>query len=259
MTHLVDTHAHLDSVQDIEGALQRASEAGVIGILAVGEDQDSNRKNLSLQRPGSGPEIRVGLGIHPGRIVTERLDEEFAFIAQYISKASAVGEIGLDFWYKWVRKDDQKKEEQRSVYRRLLALAIDHGLPAVIHTRGAWREAFEIAKEMKVARAVFHWYSGPLDVLEDILKEGYFISASPSVAYSPESRQSLVAAPVEQTLIETDSPVYYKQCEGGFQAEPKDVFRTLKYYATLKQRGEDDLARILNGNAIRLFGFSDAG
>lgn len=255
--HLIDTHAHLDSVQDINGALERVVEAGVIGILAVGEDLASNQKNLALKHSKRGLEILVGLGIHPGRIVSEQLNEEFAFIEQHISEASAVGEIGLDFWYKWVRKDDQKKDEQRSVYRRLLGLAVSHGLPAVIHTRGAWREALEIAQEMKVRRAVFHWYSGPLDVLEDILDAGYFISASPSAAYSPESRQALEVAPVEQTLVETDSPVYYKHCDGGFQAEPKDVFRTLKYYATLKHRGEDDLAPVLNQNARTLFGFRD--
>ncbi len=257
--HLIDTHAHLDGIEDIEGALKRAFQAGVTGILAVGEDQASNRKNLDLQRSGSEPEIRVGLGIHPGRIVSENLSEDFVFIEHHISEASAVGEIGLDFWYKWVRKDDQKKDEQRSVYRRLLELAVSQDLPAVIHTRGAWREALEIAKEMEVRRAVFHWYSGPLDVLKDILDAGYLISASPSVAYSPESREALELAPVEQTLVETDSPVYYKHCDGGFQAEPKDVFRTLKYYATLKHREEEDLAFVLNQNARTLFGFRNQG
>ncbi len=254
---LIDTHAHLDGIQDVDGALKRASAAGVIGILAVGEDRAANQKNLSFQRSGSKPEIRVGLGIHPGRIVTEHLSEEYAFIETHISEAAAIGEIGLDFWYKGVRKDDEKKNEQRSVYRRLLELALRQDLPAVIHTRGAWREAFEIAKDMKIRRAVFHWYSGPLDVLKDILQEGYYISASPSVAYSPEARQALTVAPVEQTLIETDSPVYYRHCDGGFQAEPKDVFRTLKYYATLKQHEETELASVLNHNARKMFRFND--
>lgn len=252
--NLIDTHAHLDSVKNIDAALERAHEAGVSAIVAVGEDLASNQKNLELAKRIEKPKIVLALGIHPGKIITGFIEEEFELIEEHISDARAVGEIGLDFWYKWVRKDQIKKDEQRKVYRRLLELAKKKDLPALIHTRGTWREAFEIAKETGIKKAVFHWYSGPVDVLEDILNEGYFVSASPSVAYSPESRRSMEIAPVEQTLIETDSPVYYKHCDGGLAAEPKDVFCTLKHYAMLKQRDAQELAEILNGNAEKVFG-----
>jgi TatD DNase family protein len=250
---LIDTHAHLDSINDIDAALERAHAAGVSAVVAVGENLEANKKNLELSRRITQPRIILALGIHPGRIMPERLEEEFAFIEQHIAEAKAIGEIGLDFWYKDVRKDAEKKAQQRLVYQRLLTLAREHHLPALIHTRGAWREALEMVQAAGVQKAVFHWYSGPVDVLEDILKAGYFISAAPSVAYSPESRRALAAAPVEQTLIETDSPVYYKQCDGGFQAEPEDVFRTLKHYAALKGRQEQELADILNKNTSKVF------
>ena len=108
-------------------------------------------------------------------------------------------------------------------------------------------------KEIGVKKAVFHWYSGPIDVLEDILNEGYFVSAAPSIAYSPEARRAMEIASVGQTLIETDSPVYYKHCDDGLKAEPKDVFCTLKHYAMLKQRDAQELAEVLNKNATKLF------
>jgi len=251
---LIDTHAHLDSISDIDDALARADEAGVSAVVAVGENLEANRKNLDLSRREVRPRILLALGVHPGRVDPEQWKEDLRFIEEHISEAKAVGEIGLDFWYKDVRKDSLKKEWQRRVYRRLLELARDHDLPALIHTRGAWREAFETARATGITKAVFHWYSGPLDVLEEIIGAGYFISASPSAAYSPESRQALKAAPVEQTLVETDSPVYYRHCEGGFQAEPKDVFRTLRYYAEIKGRDEAQLADVLNRNAEIVFG-----
>lgn len=251
--NLIDTHAHLDSIEDIEGALARANEAGVSAIVAVGENLLSNTKNLFLSKLTEHPKVILALGLHPGKILTGFIDEEFKFIEKHIHRAKAIGEIGLDFWYKWVRKDQAKKDEQRKVYRRLLLLAKKHNLPALIHTRGTWREAFEIAKEVGVLKAVFHWYSGPVDVLEDILNEGYFVSASPSVAYSPEAQRAMEIAPAEQTLIETDSPVFYKHCDAGLKAEPKDVFCTLKHYAILKQRDEQELAATLNQNAKNLF------
>ncbi|HSV43979.1 MAG TPA: TatD family hydrolase [Candidatus Bathyarchaeia archaeon] len=284
--NLIDTHAHLDGIEDIDAALTRAHETGVSAIVAVGEDRAANEKNLALSQRVTQPRIILALGLHPSKIRTEAIEEEFDFIERNISQAKAVGEIGLDFWYQWVRKDEGKKQEQRVVFRRLLELARRANLPALIHTRGAWREAVDIARDVGIAKAVFHWYSGPVDVLADILKAGYFISASPSVAYSPEARKALEIAPVEQTLIETDSPVYYKNCDpstrpghgrglaqdsapraknegaagmpaglhGGFKAEPKDVAVTLRYYAALKGRSEEELVSILNRNAEKIFG-----
>lgn len=250
---LIDTHAHLDSITDIKGALERANNAGVSAIVAVGENKKANLKNLELARSVKQPQIILAFGIHPGDVNSDTIDKELAFIEENIAEARAIGEIGLDFWYKWVRRDKEKKEQQRRAYRRLLEIARAHNLPALIHTRGTWREAFEIAKEIGIQRAVFHWYSGPVDVLEDILKQGYFISASPSIAYSPEVRQALEIAPVERALIETDSPVFYKQYENGLAAEPKDVFCTLHHYARLKQVQEQEVAEILNANARSMF------
>ena len=73
----------------------------------------------------------------------------------------------------------------------------------MIHSRGVWRECLETTQSAGVRKAVFHWYSGPVDVLNDIVKQGYFVSTTPSVAYSPQSREAIASAPIEQTLIET--------------------------------------------------------
>jgi len=95
-----------------------------------------------------------------------------------------------------------------------------------------------------------------VDVLEDIIKEGYYVSTSPSVAYSPQSREAMAAAPIEQTLIETDCPVYYRDenTQEGFKAEPKDVFKTLAAYSRLKGIEQADALKILNQNARNFFG-----
>ncbi|MFP4472913.1 MAG: TatD family hydrolase [Candidatus Omnitrophota bacterium] len=250
---LIDSHAHLDSVGDIEGALRRAREAGVRAIVAVGEDKESNRKNLTLKEQCADPRILLGLGLHPGQLGDLSVDQELQYICSHIHEADAVGEIGLDFWYKWVRKDAEKKAEQRRVYRELLVLAREHDLPALIHTRGTWQEAVETAREVGVQKAVFHWYSGPLKVLEEILEAGYYISASLSVAYSEEVRRALQAAPLERILLETDTPVFYRQYDGGLKAEPRDVAKTLRHLSCLKGLPEEDVVRAVNTNLLRLF------
>ena len=263
MTTIIDTHAHLDRLENLDQALKNAVEAGVEAIVAVSMDLNSCRKNLEIKKKTRQPKIALGLGMHPSEANRQDLGACLELIRASAGELSAVGEIGLDFWYKWARKDQAKKEEQREVFRAFLEAAEELDLPAVIHSRGAWRECFETTKSAGVRKAVFHWYSGPVDVLNDIIQEGYFVSTTPSVAYSPPSREAIANAPIERTLIETDCPVYYKEArtpeeflpEGAsWQAQPRDVARTLKAYCALKQMDEDSALAIFNKNAREFFG-----
>lgn len=257
MINLIDTHAHLDHVEDFDNALAESAKAGVSAVLAVSTDLKAMKRNLQIKREYSSPQIYLGLGIHPGDIKTEELEESYAFMEQNIGEADVVGEIGLDFSYKWIRKDEDKKNEQREVFRRQLAIAKKFDKPVVVHTRWTWRECFEIVKEFDMKKANFHWYSGPVDILEEIIKSGYYVSSGPALAFSPQSREAISQAPVEQTLIETDSPVYFNYPEemgGGFKATPKDVFKSLDAYAKLKGLPPEKAAEILNKNAKDFIG-----
>jgi TatD DNase family protein len=258
---LIDTHAHLDHLEDIGQASARADREGVAAIVAVSTDVPSCRKNLEIKRAVRAPKIFLAMGIHPSDAAAGQLEPCARLIRAHRADLTAVGEIGLDFWYKWVRKDKQKKDEQRVVFRALLELAKELDLPAVIHTRGTWRESFETTKEAGLRRAEFHWYSGPTDVLRDILDAGYYISASPSLAYSPQSREAVSYAPIERTMLETDSPVSYRvvasngevDADKRYQAQPKDVFKTLEAYCALKDVEASRAAEIFNRNAVEFF------
>ncbi len=259
MINLIDTHAHLDHVENLDIALEEAYKHGVYAVLTVSTDLAAMKRNLAIKQkynrchcepqrgeaifnngdcrvgPLDGPprnddsiKIYLGLGIHPGEIKAAELEESYQFIRDHIQHADVIGEIGLDFFYKWVRKDDEKKREQREVFRRQLAIAKEFAKPVVVHSRGTWKECLATVKEFGIKQANFHWYSGPLDVLEEIIKSGYYISAGPALAFSPQSREAIAQAPIEQTLIETDSPVFFNYPEemgGGFKATPKDVFK----------------------------------
>lgn len=255
---LIDTHAHLDHVENLDQALADAAQAGVSAVLAVSTDLVAMKKNLEIKREAKSVkckvEIFLGLGVHPGEIKAEEMEESYRFIEDHITSADVVGEIGLDFWYKWVRKDDEKKREQREVFRRQLAIAKKFDKPVVVHSRGTWKECLETVKEFGIRRANFHWYSGPLDVLEEIMKSGYYVSAGPALAFSPQSRAAITVAKIEQTLLETDSPVFFNYPEemgGGFKAGPKDVFKALDAYVKLKEIPPEEAAEIFNRNALQ--------
>lgn len=250
---IIDTHAHLDHIENVDEALERAHQAGVVAIVCVGVDLAANRKNLELQKKTVHPKIYVALGIHPGNINAAEIEETIEFIRAHIHEAIAIGETGLDYWYKWARKDEEKKKEQRDVFQKQLALSKEFDLPIIIHSRGAWRDCLNMAKDAGVHKALFHWYSGPVNILEEIMAAGYYVSASPSLVYSPQSREAITHAPIERVLIETDSPVFYSSGESGFLAEPKDVFRTLKAYSELKSVDEVSALAQFNTNAKEFF------
>ena len=107
-----------------------------------------------------------------------------------------------------------------------------------------------MVREAGVERAVFHWYSGPLEVLDGILADGYHVSATPALAYSPPHRTAIERTPLERILIETDAPVVYQ----GKVSEPADVRTTLQELSRLRHISEKELARITTDNARRFFG-----
>ncbi len=250
---IIDTHAHIDGLEDLPGALARADEAGVSDIVAVSVDLDSMKKVLAIAGQYRRPKIHPALGVHPGKVQPDTQQTAFDFMRVHIKQACAIGETGLDYWYKWVRKDQLERQKQKDSYAFHLGLAREFDLPIVIHSRGAWRDCLSMAQESGVRRALFHWYSGPVDILDQIFEAGFYVSTGPSVSYSPESRRAMAHAPLGRVLVETDSPVNYKEGETSFMAEPKDVIRAWKALAQLKNLNEQEALAVLNANAKAFF------
>ncbi len=252
MLNIIDTHAHLDEIENLEKALDGAKAAGVIAIIAVGQDVSSNARTLEIagQYPGY---VYPALGCHPWNIREENIEVNLEFIKANISKAVAVGEIGLDY-HKRVRALADK-DLQKRVLRELLAIAKAHNKPALIHSRYAWRDALDLVIESGLEIAVFHWFTGRSSVLRDIIERGYYISATPAIEYHEEHRRAVKETPLAQLLLETDSPVTYARGrEGEFNAFPADVTRSLKGAAALKGISELEIAAATTENAKRLFG-----
>ena len=249
---LVDTHAHLDEIEDTDGALAKAKEAGLAAVIAVGIDVASNVKTLKLSRRYPGL-VYPALGWHPENVRDSDIDATLEFIEANIGKAVAVGEVGLDY-HKRIRAV-AGKELQKTALRELLKIAKKHDKPALIHSRYAWRDAFDVVYEAGLEIAVFHWYTGTSGVLRDIIIHGYYLSVTPAVEYHEEHRRAVKEAPLDKLLLETDSPVTYARGrENEFQASPADVVRSLRGAAALRGISEAEMAEMTTGNAERLFG-----
>lgn len=239
---LVDTHSHLDEIPEVRRELEEARGAGVVAVVAVGMERESNLRTLQLGRECVGF-VLPAVGLHPWSLPRDP-EGELEFLRERAGEAVALGEVGMDL------KIPKPPELQRRVLREVVGVAEELGKPLLLHTRWAWREVLEELRGRDLPPSVFHWYSGPEELVGEILDLGHYLSATPALEYSPPHRSALRACPVERILLETDSPVRYR----GREARPKEVVRSLRALSELKGLEPEEVAGLTTRNAERVFG-----
>lgn len=242
---LIDTHVHLDGLPDPELAVREAREANVLAMVAVGMDLPSNKKVLELAERFPDM-VYPALGYHPWKITLSGVRENLRFLEDHLDQAVALGEVGLDY------KAAVERELQQLVLQDLLDLAWRKKKPVIVHSRLAHGDAYEMVRRSDLQQAVFHWYSGPLDVLKRLLLQGYSISATPALSYSPKHQEAVSVTPLRQILLETDTPVRYQ----GEEARPAYVAQTLSEVSRLKRMDPEEVALRANQNARDFFGIT---
>jgi len=249
---LIDTHAHLGELKNLDLALAEAKKVGVIAIVAVGSNHQSNIKTLEISQKHRSF-VYPALGLHPwelGNLGAFGIDDNLQFIEQNIASAVAVGEIGLDYDKRVLKV--ASKELQKEVLGRLLNIARQYAKPAVIHSRYAWKDALHLIQDSGIDKAVFHWFTGFASVLRGIIDGGYFVSATPATEYHEEHRRAVKEAPLPRLLLETDCPVTYGR-EARYESQPADILRGLEAVSQLKGIAEATIAEQTTRNAINLF------
>jgi TatD DNase family protein len=249
---LIDTHAHLDELKNLDLMLEEAKKAGIIAIVAVGSNHQSNIKTLEIAQKHSRF-VYPALGLHPwelGNLGTFEIDDNLRFIEQNIASAVAVGEIGLDYDKRVLKV--ASKELQKEVLGRLLNIAKKYAKPAVIHSRYAWKDALQLIQDAGIDKAVFHWFTGFSSVLRGIIDGGYFVSATPATEYHEEHRRAIKEAPLQRLLLETDCPVTYGR-ESRYESQPADILRGLEAVSQLKGIAKATIAEQTTRNAINFF------
>jgi TatD DNase family protein len=234
---LIDGHAHLSEIEDIDTAISVARSAGVSAIIGVGTDIESNRATLDIAGRFPGI-VYPAVGYHPWSIVPGEIERSLAFIKEKLSCCVALGEVGIDY------KAKVKKKVQWEVYERLLSIAKDADKPVIIHCRFSHSRTFAMTAHAGIERAVFHWFTGEREVLTGLLDSGYFISVTPALAYSPFHRDAAAFAPLERILVETDSPVEYQ----GKISSPSDLVLTLRELARIRGISVEDAGMITERN-----------
>jgi TatD DNase family protein len=242
---VIDTHAHLDALDDPTGAVARAREAGVDRIVAIGSGLASARATLEIAKQEEG--VFAAIGIHPHQAADGETLEELAGLVD--GNAVAIGEIGLDFYRDYAPRDDQRR-----VFADQLRLAVELGKAVIVHSRAADDETAAMLEAFD-GTVILHCFSSP-GLLPIALERGYYVSFAGNVTYpkAVELREAAARVPERHVLAETDCPYLSPQPVRGKTNEPAFVVHTVTTLAETRGEELEALARQIDENATTAFG-----
>ncbi|MFC2002368.1 TatD family hydrolase [Chloroflexota bacterium] len=259
---IIDSHAHIDFPafdDDRDQVLARAHQQGVGAIITVGIDLQSSRASLQLAQ--HYPHVFTAVGFHPNQasLLQEGDLRQIAELASD-SKVVAIGEIGLDFYRK-----STPRQHQLGVFQQQLDLAAELGLPVIIHCRQAHKEVLNILSRWLESISpsvgnsqrlgVIHCFSGDVTLAERYIEMGFLISLPGSVTY-PAARDKVEVArqlPLDELLVETDSPFLAPQLHRGQRNEPSYIPIIVDKIARIKEIPAETVAQATAQNTISLF------
>ncbi|MDN5308608.1 MAG: TatD DNase family protein [Methanolobus sp.] len=247
---IIDSHCHLDFPRfdrDRKEAIERARQSGVIRMINSGIDYSTNAASLELARRYDFIHATLGLGpqIVP-HASEEKISQILSQIERNIDRAVGVGEAGLDFHY---CETEAGRQRQIEVFQKVIEIARKYGKPLVIHGREAEDMALQLSRDLDTV--VFHCYGGSLETMQQIVDAGHIVSIPTLVCFSEHHQSIAKHLPLENMLIETDSP-YLSPRKG--RNEPAFVADSVPQIAALKGIEVSEVAETTMKNTRRVFG-----
>lgn len=202
--NIFDSHAHYtDKAFDIDrnDLLGSLAESGICGVINCGSDLKSSQESLNLsQKYGY---MYFACGIHPEEV--DRLPKNYINDLKMLSgneKCVAIGEIGLDYYW---RQDN--KEKQKTVFIEQIQLAKELNLPVIIHSREAHADTLRILQEYK-PEGVLHCFSGSAETAKEVIRLGMYIGLGGAITFKNARKpiEVIESLPLDRLLLETDCP-----------------------------------------------------
>ena len=257
----VDAHAHLEIVTntapdspEIGKVLSDAKSVGIDRIVQVGYSAEQSEWGVKLAE--HWPNVLAAVALHPNEapVVTD-LEADLAIIEKLAShpRVRAIGETGLDFF----RTEPALQERQKYSFRRHIDLTKRVNKALVIHDRDAHRAVLDLlVEEGAPEKTIFHCYSGDAEMARECVEKGYILSFAGTLTFknAPMLREAVKLVPLDQLLVETDSPFLAPMPHRGALNTPAQIPTILRFMA--EERGEDvdELATAISNNCERLFG-----
>ncbi len=253
--NLIDTHCHLDWKAfdpDRAEVIERAVQAGVTRMITIGVDGPSSRRAIEIAE--QHPAVYAAVGIHPNDCADFDAGtlQEIRSLAQH-PKVVAIGEIGLDYYWKKVEHAVQAR-----AFRAQLELAAEYGKPVIIHSRDAAPDVVALLEEFAPhARltGTLHSYFDDVLIAQRVFALGFYIGVTGPITFkkSDRERDIIRRVPLERVLLETDAPFLTPVPHRGERNEPAYVRQVAATIAQARGQTVEDVARQTTANAEQLF------
>jgi TatD DNase family protein len=253
---LIDSHCHLADLKlrdDVEGVLARAEEAAVRRMISVGAIGPIENDCLTVEIAERHPNVFAAVGVHP-HDAKDADEDRFAALKELArsKKVIAIGESGLDFFYK-----HSPPAAQESSLRRHLELAAELDLPIVIHCRDAELRLVEIVREVGIPPrgGVIHCFTGDAAAAREFVALGFHISFSGILTFrnAEKIRAAAPLVPDDRVMVETDAPYLAPEPYRGKRNEPAFVVKTFEALARVRGCDPATLSAQVVANTGRLF------
>jgi len=255
---LVDSHCHLDHEQfnaDREAVIERAIEAGVGRMLAIGTGDGPPDLEAGLRMADLHRAIYATVGVHPHEAAKAGA-ETYKRLAELLRhpKVLALGEIGLDYHY-----DFSPRGVQREVFVEQMRVAADARKPIVIHTREAWDDTLKLIEHHWTPTrlpGIMHCFSGTPKEAEHCVALGFYLSFGGIVTFPKAIDLQAAAriAPADRILVETDAPYLAPVPRRGKRNEPAFVVETARKLAELRGTTIEAITEATSANFERICG-----
>ena len=247
----IDTHCHIyyDKYQnDISDVINRANDKNIKHIICVGVDLESSEKSIILSDQYESVFATVGYHPHESKLAVDNYLDKMLVLLKH-PKAVAIGEIGLDYYYK-----HSDKKTQLKVFREQLELAKDLDMPVVIHNRESDKDLYDNLKNSKINNGVIHCYSSDIKYANKIFDLGLLVSFTGILTFSKSLQAVVKEIPLEKMMIETDSPYLTPIPFRGKRNEPHMVSLVAEKIAEIKNISIDEVANVTTETAKNFFG-----
>jgi TatD DNase family protein len=252
----VDAHIHLSDPEyngKVETVLEEARKAKLVALVSNSMDYESSLLSLQLARQNPGL-VYAALGVHPWSVRSLSSDElektlNLIFKEGQREKVVAVGEVGLDFSY----EQGRTAELQTKVFTEMLRAAERLSLPVILHSRRTATKIMDILPSFEVKKALFHWFSGPVELLPRIIENGHYVSEGPPSVYSKKTREIVRLVPLNHLLTETDGPVRFGGPFYGKLTTPSFIPQIVRAIADVKKAKEAEVADRVLRNFVSFF------
>jgi len=261
-TKTVDSHAHLELIHNsepdsplIKQTLAEAASVGIDRVVQVGYSAEQSIWSVKCAESFID-QVLAAVALHPNEApVVEDLEKDLKVIEELAAnpRVRAIGETGLDFF----RTPENLRDRQKYSFARHIKMAKEHKKALVIHDRDSHRAVLDLLiQEGAPANTIFHCYSGDAEMAKECIANEYILSFAGTVTFknAPELREAVVLVPIEQLLVETDSPFLAPMPNRGALNTPAQIPNTLRVIADLRNESVDYLAGAISENAERIFG-----